>query len=135
VRIFKVKTFARWAKAEHIGDADLVKTIQDAEAGLIDAFLGGELIKKRLARQGQGKSSGYRVIIAFRSENRSFFLEGFGKNDKENISNREKEALKKYAAALFNMDDNQIRSAVKKGIFQEVKADDTEKKPHSSECS
>ena len=35
-------------------------------AGQVDADLGGGLFKKRLARQGGGKRSGYRVLIGYK---------------------------------------------------------------------
>ena len=81
MRIFKVKTFARFAKREQMTDASLSVAIHQAERGLIDADLGIGLIKFRVARQGQGKRGGYRVLIAFRSRLRTVFLFGFVKSD------------------------------------------------------
>lgn len=66
MQVFKTKWFARFAWQEGIADANLTETIKRAEQGLIDADLGGGLIKMRIARQGQGRSGGYRAVIAYR---------------------------------------------------------------------
>lgn len=101
MRLFKIKTFARWAKDERIPDADLVDAVGEIKAGLVDADLGGCLVKKRLARKGQGKRDGYRTILAFRSEDRAFFLHGFAKKDRENVTRSELVALREFAATLM----------------------------------
>jgi hypothetical protein len=64
VKLYKTKRLAKFAKQEHITDASLQEAIFRANLGIIDADLGGGLIKQRVARQGQGRSGGYRTIIA-----------------------------------------------------------------------
>jgi len=71
VRIFKTKALARFTKREAIGDDSLVAAIETARRGLIDADLGGGLIKQRVARPGQGKRGGFRMLIGFRSDRAS----------------------------------------------------------------
>ena len=61
MRVYKVKVFARFQRREHITDETLAKAVKSAEEGLVDADLGGGLIKQRVARPGQGKSGGYRI--------------------------------------------------------------------------
>jgi len=73
VRIFKSKPFMRFARRAQLSDADL----------------GGGVIKQRIARTGGGKSGGYRTIILFRCGDRAYFVHGFAKNDKDNISEAE----------------------------------------------
>jgi len=68
LRIFKTKSFVRFARRERISDASLCEAIRRAERGLIDADLGGGVIKQRVARAGQGRSGGFRVLIAYRAE-------------------------------------------------------------------
>lgn len=63
MRIFKTKTLAKFTKQNGINDASLVEAIDRAVRGLVDADLGGQLIKQRVARPGQGKRSGFRMII------------------------------------------------------------------------
>ena len=85
MRVFKTRWLARFAARERIADDSLSEAIQRAARGLIDAELGSGIIKQRLARQGQGRSGGYRMLIAYRAGNRAVFLYGFAKNERENI--------------------------------------------------
>ncbi len=85
MRIFKSKGIVRFARRERIDDASLCAAIELAERGVIDADLGGGLIKQRVARQGQGRSGGYRMIVAYRHPSRAVFLYGFAKNDRDNV--------------------------------------------------
>ena len=96
-RIFKTPDFVTWAKDEGVNDKALLDAVKEIEAGLIDANLGGNVIKKRVAREGQGKSGGFRTLLAFKSQDKSFFMFGFAKNERENISVKEKAALKAMA--------------------------------------
>ena len=86
MRIYAIKGFERFCRKERISDKALIEAIDRAMRGLIDADLGGRLIKQRIARLGQGKRSGYRTIIAFRAGQRAVFLFGFAKNAKDNIA-------------------------------------------------
>jgi len=72
MRIFKTKPYARFASDEGIVDAELRDAISRADKGLIDADLGGGVIKQRLARRGQGRSGGFRSIVVFRRGDRAF---------------------------------------------------------------
>jgi hypothetical protein len=76
VRIFKTKWFVRYARHERISDASLRHTIERAERGTVDAHLGCGVIKQRVARAGQGRSSGYRLMVAYRAGDRAVFLYG-----------------------------------------------------------
>ena len=73
MRIFKNKAFTRFARKSGISDASLCKSVSDAEQGVIDADLGGGVIKQRVARSGGGKSGGFRTLILFRVGERAFF--------------------------------------------------------------
>jgi len=132
VRIFKTRKFTRFARNENITDSALCEAIDRAERGLIDADLGGNLIKQRVARPGQGRRSGYRTIIAYRVENRAVFLHGFPKNAQENIAADELRAMKEAAAELLVISAKAVADMVKKGVWTEVmcdgrKAQDVEK--------
>ena len=80
MRIFKTKWFTRFARQENLDDAKLRGAVQNIESGLIDADYGGGMFKQRIARDGEGKSVGYRGIIAFKLETRSIFVFAFSKN-------------------------------------------------------
>lgn len=120
MRIFKTKWFTRFASKEGIDDAKLVETVQNIESGLVDADYGGGLIKQRIARDGGGKSGGYRSAVAFRSENRSIFLFAFPKSDQENLTIVEKREYKKAAALYLGMTEKQIQKAIDNGVLIEV---------------
>src|SRR2546427_1960732 len=57
MRIFKNAWFARYARKQDISDKSMVQAIERAEQGLIDADLGGGVIKQRVARPGQDRKS------------------------------------------------------------------------------
>lgn len=120
MRIFKNKSFTRFAIREAIEDEDLLEAIEYANNGLISADLGGGIIKQRIARYGQGKSGGFRTIIIFKTEDRAFFIYGFAKNQKANISDKELKALKKLASQLLSYSDQDLTKAIQNGVFQEV---------------
>ena len=89
MRIFKTKPFVRFAKRESLDDASLIGAVFEIERGLVDADLGGGVIKKRVARAGRGKSGGYRVLIAVRAGDRAVFLFGFAKSERDNIDDKQ----------------------------------------------
>ena len=120
MRIFKNKWFTRFAGKEGITDGELREMVNQLEAGQADADLGGDVYKVRLARPGEGKSGGYRVIVFFRSEERTFFVYGFAKAKRANISEGELRAFKEKAKEAFSFTDEGIRDLLKKGTLKEV---------------
>ena len=85
IGIYKTKWLARFTRRERITDGSLREAIDRAERGIVDADLGGGLIKQRVAREGQGRSGGYRMLVAYRQQGRAVFLYGFAKNEQDNI--------------------------------------------------
>ena len=67
------------------------------------ADLGGNLLKKRIGRPGQGKSGGFRTIVATRDGEQCFFLYGFAKSERSDIEEDEVAALKVWSKALLSM--------------------------------
>jgi hypothetical protein len=123
VRIFKVKAFARFTRRERIADANLCEAIEHAGRGLVDADLGSGLVKLRVARPGQGKRGGYRVLIAYRSTLRAVFLFGFAKSELDNIDDDQLATLRETAASWLAADTKKIEQAVKDGLLIEVPHD------------
>ena len=105
----------------------LCEAIARAERGLIDAELGGHLIKQRVARLGGGRSGGYRTVIAYRASQRSVFLYGFAKNERDNIDDRELDDLKKLARLYLTYSDRQIAVALESAELKEVVWDERKK--------
>jgi hypothetical protein len=123
LRIFKNKSFARFARKNDIADEDLCEAVRNANRGLIDADLGGGVIKQRIARKGAGKSEGYRTLILFRVRELAIFVHGFAKNELDNIRPDELAALKKLAFAMLGYRDDALSKAVASGTLMEVECD------------
>jgi hypothetical protein len=121
MRVFKTRSVVRFCKSEGITDAQLADAIARAERGLIDAALGGGLIKQRVARKGQGKSGGWRTLIAYRVGERAVFLFGFAKNDLENVGPAQLADFKSAAAAILNASDAVIKLEVARHQLEEVR--------------
>ena len=126
MHVFKTRWFARFARQELIPDASLLEAIARAERGLVDADLGGGLIKQRVARPGRGRSGGYRTIIAYRAGSKAFFLHGFAKSDRDNIGEDELIAFKKFGGRLLAADAQTLNGMFEDGSLKEVD-DDKEK--------
>ncbi|RQW71818.1 type II toxin-antitoxin system RelE/ParE family toxin [Halomonas sp. YLB-10] len=126
MRIFKNAWFERFARKQKLDAAALRDAIQRAERGLIDADLGGGVIKQRVARPGQGKSGGYRTIILYRQAHRAFFVYGFAKSQQSNISDEEKVAFKRAAQHILELSEEHLVELIHKGYFLEVEDDGEE---------
>jgi len=116
--------FARFQRKERISDATLRKTIGSVEAGLVDADLGGGLVKQRLARAGQGKSGGYRTVIAFQRGDRAVFLYGFAKNERSNIDDEELDEFRRLARGFLELTAQQIGALIAENELTEVNDDE-----------
>jgi hypothetical protein len=112
MRVFKIKHFAKWAKANAITDEALYRSAVEMSQGLIDADLGGGLVKKRIALPGMGKRGGARTLLATNYQNRWMYLIGFTKGEKDNISSLELAALKMLASDWLALNDQQIGAAL-----------------------
>ena len=126
MRVFATKEFARFARKEHIGTSQLCEAVYRAGSGLIDADLGGGVIKQRVARPGQGRSGGYRTIIAFRSGDLSIFMYGFAKNSKANLSDDELEVYRRLATVFLEADAEVVQRLIDTGELKEVECDGQE---------
>lgn len=133
MEIYKTKTFARWAADEGVDDEALRKSIEELEQGLSDGNLGGNVYKKRVALDGRGKRSGSRTIIAFRASKRAFFLYGFAKNERDNISPSELKLLKALAKDQMNASDDAIARAIESGDLIKVEKKEQEHEKQTSE--
>ena len=128
LRIFKTRWFTGFARNECINDNRLSEAVERAGRGLIDADLGGGVIKQRVARAGQGRSGGYRVLIAYRADYRVVFLYGFAKRERENIKPDELLTLREIAAAWLAADPKKIADALNQGALKEVAYEETKEK-------
>jgi hypothetical protein len=124
LRIFVTRWFARFARRERIARADLREAIRRAESGLLDADLGGGVIKQRIARPHAGKSGGFRSIVLFRSGDRAFFVYGFAKSARATIRPDELLGFKRLAAEMLGYNDAALAKAVASGALMEVSSDE-----------
>ena len=116
--------FTRFAKKSKISDVALCKAVMNAEQGLIDADLGGGVIKQRVAREGEGKSGGFRTMILFKTGTRAFFVHGFAKNKVDNISDNDLVLLRRLAAEMLNYNETELTQAINKNLLIEVTCDE-----------
>ncbi len=115
MQVFKTRAFARWARGERLGDDGLAFAIAEMEAGLIDARLGGSVCKKRIALDGRGKRGSARTIVAYLQGERAFFIYGFAKSERSNITPNELQALKLLAKELLAYSPAQLADAERAG--------------------
>jgi hypothetical protein len=103
-----------------ISDASLRDAVERAERGLVDADLGSGVIKQRVARPGQGRSGGFRVLLAYRAKTRSVFLFGFAKSARGNVEDDELVTAQEIARFWLEADSKALGKALAEGIIQEV---------------
>jgi hypothetical protein len=123
VKLFKTKWFMRYARKERLEDHSLCEVIERAERGIVDADLGDGIIKQRVARTGQGRSGGYRLLIAYRTGNRAVFLYGFAKSERDNIGVDDLKTLREIGKAWLDAEEKQLEHAINEGLLKEVNYD------------
>lgn len=121
MRVYKTPSFAREADRLGLTDAEVSAAVREIESGLIDAHLGAELVKKRVASGTKGKRGGFRTVIAWRQGHRCFFMHVFAKGEKANVTEQEAKALKTFGRGLMAMDEAALDSAVIREKLREVR--------------
>lgn len=120
MRVFKTKWLGRFARRERITDGSLLEAIDRAERGIIDADLGGGLIKQRVARPGQGRSGGYRMIVVYRTKDRAVFLYGFAKSEQEDIEAADLADLRLIAVDFLAADEEGFKRIIAQQDLKEI---------------
>jgi hypothetical protein len=120
VRIFKDKRFSHWAAKAQITDDQLRTAASEIENGQAEANLGGDVYKKRIAMQGQGKRGSYRTIVIFRRNERLFFMFGYAKTEMSDIGESAERGFKRLAKKYLAYTDAQLDLAVKTGELLEI---------------
>ncbi len=115
--VLSTKWFKKWAKKSNLQNHDLLEAIKNLEDGLSTANLGNHLFKVRVKREHGGKSSGFRTIVVYQDGNKAIFLYGFGKNEKDNITNSELHYFKKLGNDLLALNKDQLKQFVEKNIL------------------
>ncbi|MCY4143209.1 MAG: type II toxin-antitoxin system RelE/ParE family toxin [Gammaproteobacteria bacterium] len=124
MRTFKTKSFVRFANREKIDDVALRAAICRACRGVIDADLGGGVIKVRVARTGGGRSGGFRLVVLFKEGEMAFFVYGFAKSSRATLRPNELEVYRLLADEYLGLDEEGIEAAKRVGAIVEVEGDD-----------
>ncbi|MBV5291600.1 MAG: type II toxin-antitoxin system RelE/ParE family toxin [Curvibacter lanceolatus] len=119
-RVFITRHFARWMRKTALTHVALCAAVEEMVAGLIDAELGGHILKKRVALPGRGKQGSTRTLVATRQGSHWFYLFGFEKNERANVTPTELQALQLLAASLLSLNDTELETAVADGTLQEI---------------
>ena len=120
IRVFKTRHFNRWMRKTELSDGALCQAVNEMLQGLIDADLGGGVVKKRIGISGRGKSGGVRTLIATNKGSKWFFVFGFEKNDRANITENELEALQELAQELLARTVKQLDETIQNGTLTEI---------------
>jgi len=118
--IYKTRHFSRWARKAGLKDSFLKAAVLEIQCGLLEADLGGGIVKKRIALPGRGKRGSTRTLLATNLKDRWIFVFGFEKNERENILENELTTLKMLAKDLLGMSAAQIKVAIEEGFLVEV---------------
>jgi hypothetical protein len=119
-RVFKTKTFDRWAK-KVIADDLLCQAAREIELGLFEADLGQGVCKKRIALPGKGKSGSSRTLVAKQHKSAIFFIAGRQKSDPgTDFTPKEEEAAKVYAGFIESASTQKLNQLAADGILKEI---------------
>jgi hypothetical protein len=128
-RVFKTRYFSRWMRKTQLTDSALCAAVAEMKLGLVDADLGGGVFKKRVAFPGRGKSGSARTLVATQKAQRWFFVFGFEKSERDNITVAELEAVQHVAADLFRLTDQQLDAQLTSAAITEICDDDKDQEP------
>ncbi len=123
MRVFQTRLFQKFVRRADLDNHRLLDAVARADRGLIDADLGGGVIKQRIARHGGGRSGGFRTIILFRAAARAVFVYGFAKNERDTIRDDELAGFRRLAGAMLVWNESEIQAALSSGALTEVSND------------
>lgn len=123
VAVYETRWFRRWARKAGVTRLALCDAVREMRAGLYGGNLGGGLFKKRIGRSGQGKSGGFRILVASNKKTRWVFMFGFSKNERGNMDEDELVALKTLAAHMLSLSEESLGKARRAGELMEVDCD------------
>ncbi len=123
MEIFKYRLFEKWAKKQNVSNDDLIRAVTEIENGLCDANLGGNVYKKRIRRDGEGKRGAYRTIFLMKQDDKIIFAHGFAKGEKDNIAQNELDGFKIMATAFLNLSQIQLNTLIDNKTLIEISND------------
>lgn len=117
MKSYITRWFNKWADKKGISEELLIEAIERTKLKMGVVDLGGNLFKIRIGKEGQGRSGGYRTILAIKLGKRALFIYGFEKNDKDNIDKKELEYYKEYAKSFLAYDEKDIERLIDAGVI------------------
>ena len=120
MRIFVTRKLDKWCVQHELSHEDLREAVEEIQEGLFDADLGGGVIKKRIATKGRGKSGSVRTLVAFKQDERTFYILAFEKNELANVDKKELKMLKVLAKELLQLSDVMLKARIKDGSLVEI---------------
>ena len=115
LQVLATKSFSRWMRKNKIAHQELSSAAAEMSQSLIDADLGGHVVKKRVAVGGRGRRSGARTIVATNFGNKWIYIFGFEKNERSNIDISELKALQELAKTLVELNIDKTLAAILQG--------------------
>ena len=109
MKAYPPKSFQREARSDGVSDTDCQEAIRRAERGLVDADLGGRLIKQRIPRGNQGAARGSRAVVFYKRGEIAVFLHIFSKSDKANLTKSELADYLEFAKFLEELTQAKLR--------------------------
>jgi hypothetical protein len=123
-KVFRTRYFTRWMRKAGLTDRALREAVREMEQGLVDADLGGGVVKKRVAFPGRGKRGSARTLVATNHRDRWFFIFGYAKNRKDNVDEGELNALQQIAADLLALSAADLAHRERSRALEEVNDDE-----------
>lgn len=120
MRVVCTSWFERFARRHGLSANALRDAVTRADKGLVDADLGGGVIKQRIARPGSGRSGGFRVLVLYRRGDRAIFAFGYEKNRRANIGGKDLDLLRSLASIQLALSEFEIGRLVEARQLLEV---------------
>ena len=121
MEIYLPRSFQRDAKRDGVTDEDCREAIRRAESGLIDATLGGGLIKQRIATGSRGAAKGSRAVVFYRRGNLAVFLHVFAKSRGANVTKYELNEYLKLARFLEGLTEAKLKGLAATERWRDLK--------------
>ena len=122
MRYLKNKAFQRDLKDNLLDDEYIKEVLEDVFKGRATP-LGSKMYKIRAAKEGQGKSGGFRNIFFWKQDKLIVFCLLFGKNEQDNLTADEKKALKIWSYEYDRLTEDEIKALIKNNNFKEIHYD------------
>ena len=119
MKYLKNKWFHRESKDFGLEDED-IKTVLDDILNGRAISLGFKMYKIRGAKEGRGKSGGFRNIFFWKKDELIIFCLLFAKNEQDNLSSAEEKALRILSNEYSQLTGSEIRKSIENKNLWEI---------------